>query len=135
MATVLNAVVPLDVSVILVILNIPILPVGVILKGLRFTINTIFAFVLYVVLIALTEPLPALSGTPLVAAVFGGMLYGVGMACLVRGNGSIVTAVEKKQMLLFNSAASECRGGPQSGRAVDFIVSTGGYPYSGFAAA
>lgn len=105
MATVLNAVVPLDVSVILVILNIPILPVGVILKGLRFTINTIFAFVLYVVLIALTEPLPALSGTPLVAAVFGGMLYGVGMACLVRGNGSIVTAVEKKQMLLFNPGA------------------------------
>lgn len=87
-ATVLNAVLPLDISVILVILNVPILLAGVILKGLRFTINTILAFALYVVVIDLTETLPTLSSNPLVAAVFGGMMYGVGLACLVRGNGS-----------------------------------------------
>lgn len=87
-ATVLTNVLPISPTVIITVLNIPLLVVSLFVKGWKFTRNTLLGSAAYSLAVGLTAGLPTLSANPLVAAVFGGALYGLGVALLARGNGS-----------------------------------------------
>ena len=87
-ATVLTNVLPISPTVIITVFNIPLLVVSLFVKGWKFTRNTLLGSAAYSLAVGLTAGLPTLSANPLVAAVFGGALYGLGVALLARGNGS-----------------------------------------------
>lgn len=89
LAVVLCKFVPLGVGVLTLFMNIPILTAAVAINGWRYTANTIIAAVLYAGTIEFFGELPTLTADPLVAAVFGGVFYGIGMALLTIGNGSV----------------------------------------------
>ncbi len=102
--------VPLDNGIILIILNIPMLILGLIFFGWRFLVSTGFATVLSSLLMDLwkyiftkvVKILPLANGNILVNAVTGGVLFGVGMAMIFRmgastaGTDVIVKLLRKK---------------------------------------
>lgn len=79
---------PLPLGVLTLALNIPILIFSAFVNGVRYTAGAFFGAVLQALFIDWLGVLPCLTADPLVAAVFGGALYGFGMAMLTRGNGS-----------------------------------------------
>lgn len=88
-AIVIGKFIPLGVGVLTLFMNLPILTAAVAINGWRYTINTMIAAFVYSATIELFGVLPTLTGDPLIAAVFGGMFYGIGMALLAIGNGSV----------------------------------------------
>ncbi len=102
--------VPLDNGIILIILNIPMLILGLIFFGWRFLVSTGFATILSSLLMDLwkyifntvLKILPLANGNILVNAVTGGVLFGVGMAMIFRmgastaGTDVIVKLLRKK---------------------------------------
>lgn len=88
-AIVIGKFIPLGVGVLTLFMNLPILTAAVAINGWRYTINTMIAAFVYSATIELFGVLPTLTGDPLIAAVFGGMFYGIGMALLTIGNGSV----------------------------------------------
>ena len=78
--------IPLGVFTLL--LNLPILAFSGFMNGIRYTMNALTGAVLQALLIDQLGFLPCLTDDPLVAAVFGGAIYGFGMAMLTRGGGS-----------------------------------------------
>lgn len=88
-AVIMGKYIPLGVGILTLFMNIPILIGAIVINGWRYTINTIVAAVMYAVTVELFGKLPVLTNDPLVAAVFGGVFYGIGMALLTIGNGSI----------------------------------------------
>lgn len=88
-AIVISKFIPLGMGILTLFMNIPILIAAVAINGWRYTAKTIAAVVLYTVTIELFGKLPSLTNDPLVAAVFGGVFYGIGMAMLTIGNGSV----------------------------------------------
>lgn len=87
-AVVLNRFLPVNVAVLIYLMNVPILLAALITNGWRYAINTIIGATLYSGAIWLFDGLPTLTRDPVVAAVFGGAIYGAGMAFLTIGNGS-----------------------------------------------
>lgn len=79
---------PLSLGVLTLLLNIPILFFSAVTNGIRYTAGAFIGAVLQALLIDWLGVLPCLTSDPLVAAVFGGALYGFGMAMLTRGGGS-----------------------------------------------
>ena len=79
---------PLPLGVLTLILNVPILLLSAFVNGLRYTAGAMIGAVLQALFIDWLDFLPCLTANPLVAAVFGGALYGFGMAMLTRGSGS-----------------------------------------------
>lgn len=67
------------------VLNIPLIILGWRLIGARFILRTVLATVLFSVLIDLMNFDP-LSLDPMLAAVFGGVMLGFGLALIIRGN-------------------------------------------------
>ena len=88
LALVVSSFLPLPLGVMTLLLNIPILVLSAFLNGFRYTLGAVLGAVLESGLIDLLDFLPCLTTNPLVAAVFGGALYGFGMAMLTRGGGS-----------------------------------------------
>lgn len=88
-ATVLSGVFHVKISVLILLMNIPLLVLGFFLKGWRFTRNTIIGFGIYIILVEITSYLPTLTVNPLLAALFGGALYGIGMRFMTVADGSI----------------------------------------------
>ena len=88
-ATVLNRVFQIRISVLILIMNVPLVALALVIKGWRFIGNTIVGFITYTLFVELTSAFPTASHEPLVAAVFGGALYGAGMALMSVANGSI----------------------------------------------
>lgn len=89
-AVVLCSFLPVGVGVLTLLMNIPILASAVLMKGWRYTASTIAAAFLYSFTVELFgQIMPALTDEPLVAAVFGGVLYGIGMTMLTIGNVSV----------------------------------------------
>lgn len=80
---------PIGVGVLTLILNIPILISAVFINGWQYTVDTIIAAVIYSFTVEVMDKLPTLTTDPLVASVFGGVLYGLGMSLLTIGNGSV----------------------------------------------
>ncbi|MBR0171645.1 MAG: YitT family protein [Lachnospiraceae bacterium] len=87
-ATVLVTIVPLSVGTIILIINIPILLAAVVIKGWKYTAGTIVCALIYSAATDLLAFLPTLTEDNLTAAVFGGVLYGFGMAAVTLGRGS-----------------------------------------------
>jgi len=88
LAVVLNRFVPLSVGVMVFLMNVPILLASLLLNGWKYTMGAIIGATVYSTAIELFSFLPTLTYNATVAAVFGGALYGVGMALLTLGNGS-----------------------------------------------
>lgn len=87
-AIVINAFYDVEVGVLLMMMNIPILLVALCVNGWKYTGETLIAASLYSVVVDLGANIPTVTTNPLVAAVFGGALYGWGMASLAFGVGS-----------------------------------------------
>lgn len=87
-ATVLNALVPVPISLLIFLMNLPLLLLSLRIKGWKFTRNTLLCTGFYSVVLELLSGFPTLTYNPLAAGVYGGVLYGCGMACLVRSNSS-----------------------------------------------
>ena len=85
-ATVLSRLIPLRISVLILLMNLPLLAISLVVRGWRFTRNTLVGSLLYSLLVEATSFLPTMTGDPLVATVFGGAMYGGGMALLVLGS-------------------------------------------------
>lgn len=71
------------------IMNIPILISSIVINGWSYTKDTIIATFLYSVMIELTSVFPLITRELFVAASFGGVFYGVGMALLTISNASL----------------------------------------------
>lgn len=88
-AVVLRKFIPLGVGVLTLLMNIPILISAVFVNGWRYTVDTIIAAFLYSFIVDVFGNLPTLTSDPITAAIFGGVLYGIGMALLTIGNASV----------------------------------------------
>lgn len=89
LATVLTKVCPLGVGAMVYIMNIPILIAAIIINGWGYTFKTVIFATIYSLAIDGLSFLPTITTDPLVAAVFGGALYGLGMAMITMGYGSV----------------------------------------------
>ena len=87
-ATVLSGIIPLRIGTIVFLINIPILLAALLMKGWRFAAGTIITAAVYSTMLDLLSFLPTITDDPLTAAVFGGVLYGFGMAAITIGRGS-----------------------------------------------
>ena len=88
LAVVLNRFFSLNVATLIYLMNAPILLAALLTNGWKYAAGAIVGATLYSGAIWLFEGLPTLTDDPTVAAVFGGAIYGVGMALLTIGNGS-----------------------------------------------
>ena len=88
LAVILRQFLPVSLGALTLLINLPILILSGFLNGFRYTSGAVIGAVLQALLIDWLDFLPCLTTNPLVAAVFGGALYGFGMAMLTRGNGS-----------------------------------------------
>ncbi len=88
-ATILHEVLPFPVGTMVLVMNIPVFAVSVPVKGWAFTLRTLAACFAYAMLIDGTSFLPTLTTNPWLAAVAGGVIYGVGLVCLVQSNTSV----------------------------------------------
>lgn len=88
-ATALMQLIPVRMSVLLVLMNIPLVIIALFAKGWNFVRNSIIGFTIYTLLVEATSSLPTLTHDPLLASLFGGACIGLGMAFMTLGNGSI----------------------------------------------
>ena len=83
-ATVLNFLFQWPVGTVSLIMNIPLFLLGYRSMGHVFAFRSLFATILFSLLIDLI-PLPALTADPLLGSLFGGVLLGVGLGLIIRG--------------------------------------------------
>lgn len=76
-------------GILLTLLNLPFLAIGYKQIGKTFALSTLFAVVVMSVGTALLHPVKPLTVEPLLAAVFGGVILGVGVGLVVRYGGSL----------------------------------------------
>ena len=87
-ATALSGVLNMKISVLLLIMNVPLLALALFSKGRAFAANTIAGTFIYTAAVEITSHIPTMTGDLFVATILGGAMYGAGTACLVLGNGS-----------------------------------------------
>jgi len=73
----------------LTLLNLPFLYIGYKMIGKTFAFSTLFAILVLSVGTALLHPVPPITIDPLLAAVFGGIILGVGVGIVIRSGGSL----------------------------------------------
>ena len=88
-ATVLTNLLPLSIGAIVFMLNLPILLAAFFMKGWKYAIGTVIFSTIYSGVIDALSFLPTLTDDPLTAAVFGGVIYGIGMAAITLGRSSV----------------------------------------------
>ncbi|MGC5327319.1 YitT family protein [Brevibacillus sp. SYSU BS000544] len=76
-------------GVFLFVLNLPFLLVGYKQIGKTFAISTLFGVTIMSIGTTLLHPVPGLTEDPLLAAVFGGIILGVGVGLVIRYGGSL----------------------------------------------
>ncbi|CAN7604931.1 YitT family protein [Paenibacillus sp. LjRoot153] len=77
------------IGVFLFLLNIPFLFIGYKLIGKTFALSTLFAILVMSAGTALLHPVKELTNDPLLAAVFGGIILGIGVGMVIRFGGSL----------------------------------------------
>ena len=87
-ATALSTIVPLKISELIFIMNVPLLIISLFIKGKEFTFNTIIGSTLYTLAVEVTSYLPVMTNDPIVATAYGGAMFGMGTTLLVMGNAS-----------------------------------------------
>lgn len=70
-------------------LNIPFFIIGYKQIGKTFTISTLFSVVCLSIGVSVLHPVPGLTQDTLLAAVFGGIILGVGVGLIIRNGGSL----------------------------------------------
>lgn len=73
----------------LVVFNLPFLFVGYKHIGSTFVISSIVAISSLALFIVVLQPIPRLTGDLLLAAIFGGVLVGIGVGIIIRSGGSL----------------------------------------------
>lgn len=76
-------------GIFLFLLNLPFLLVGYKQIGKTFAISTLFGVTIMSIGTQLLHPVPGLTEDPLLAAVFGGIILGVGVGLVIRYGGSL----------------------------------------------
>lgn len=76
-------------GIFLVLFNLPFLLLGYKQIGKTFAISTLFSVVLMSVGTSLLHPVKAITIDPLLAAVFGGIILGIGVGLVIRSGGSL----------------------------------------------
>ncbi|WNC15795.1 YitT family protein [Brevibacillus brevis] len=76
-------------GIFLFLLNLPFLIVGYRQIGKTFAISTLFGVTIMSIGTTLLHPVPGLTDDPLLAAVFGGIILGVGVGLVLRYGGSL----------------------------------------------
>ncbi|CAG7646560.1 hypothetical protein PAESOLCIP111_05191 [Paenibacillus solanacearum] len=79
----------LPISIFLLLLNLPFLFIGYKQIGKTFALSTLFAVMVMSVGTYLLHPVKPLTIDPLLAAVFGGIILGVGVGMVIRSGGSL----------------------------------------------
>src|SRR5574344_1434942 len=85
LATVIYYLTDISVGTIVFVLNIPLFIAGFIAFGKKFSLKTLFATLLLSVVLNYTTFLPQVTEELFLAAVFGGMIMGTGMALVFKG--------------------------------------------------
>lgn len=78
----------LKIGVFLFLLNVPFLVIGYQQIGKTFAVSTLFTIVTLSILASLLVPVPGVTDDPLLAAVFGGIIVGIGVGLVIRSGGS-----------------------------------------------
>ncbi len=89
LATILTRLLPIRMSILLILLNIPLVFIALFTRGWSFVKGSLAGFALYTLFVELTSHLPTLTNDLLLAAICGGAFYGLGMALVTIGAGSI----------------------------------------------
>ena len=79
----------LPLGLFLVLLNLPFLYLGYAQIGKTFAISTLFAIVSLAYWVSVFHPIPGLTNDLFLAAVFGGIIIGVGVGLIIRYGGSL----------------------------------------------
>ncbi|WP_407083167.1 YitT family protein [Paenibacillus aurantius] len=79
----------ISLGLLLFLLNLPFLILGYKKIGKTFAISTLFAVTVMSIGTALLHPVPAVTPDPLLAAVFGGIILGIGVGMVIRTGGSL----------------------------------------------
>ncbi|WP_236587795.1 YitT family protein [Tumebacillus amylolyticus] len=79
----------LPIGLFLFVLNLPFLLIGYKQIGRTFAVTTLVSVSLMSVFVSLLGPVAALTVDPLLAAVFGGVLMGIGVGTIIRYGGSL----------------------------------------------
>lgn len=79
----------LPIGLFLLLLNLPFLFIGYKQIGKTFALSTLYAVLVMSIGTALLHPIPPITIDPLLAAVFGGVILGVGVGMVIRSGGSL----------------------------------------------
>lgn len=79
---------PVPLGVLTMVLNIPFFIIGYKHIGKTFTISTLFAVVCYSIGVTILRPIPGITQDIMLAAIFGGVIIGVGIGIIIRNGGS-----------------------------------------------
>lgn len=79
----------LPIGLFLLILNLPFLFLGYKQIGKTFALSTLFGVIVMSIGTALLHPVPPITIEPLLAAVFGGIILGIGVGMIIRSGGSL----------------------------------------------
>lgn len=71
------------------VFNIPFFVIGYKQIGKTFTLSTLFSVICLSIGVSFLHPIPGLTQDPLLAAVFGGIIVGVGVGLIIRNGGSL----------------------------------------------
>lgn len=85
----LSAITGKSLGVFLVLLNLPFLYLGYKQIGKSFSFGTVVAIVLLSLFSALFAPIPRVTDDPFLAAIFGGIIDGIGVGLIIRAGGSL----------------------------------------------
>jgi len=91
MSILLNALTGLSLGALVILINAPLLFLGLKTVGKAFTLRTVVTTLLLSALIdlfSLTLELPAMSDDPILACLFGGVCVGLGVGLILKGKGS-----------------------------------------------
>jgi uncharacterized membrane-anchored protein YitT (DUF2179 family) len=79
----------LPLGLFVVALNLPFLFLGYKQIGKTFALSTLFAVVVLAIGVTLLHPIPPITIDPLLAAVFGGIILGIGVGLVICSGGSL----------------------------------------------
>lgn len=79
----------LPIGLFLTLLNLPFVFLGYKQIGKTFALSTLFAIVIMSIGTTQLHPVPAITIDPLLAAVFGGIILGIGVGLVIRSGGSL----------------------------------------------
>lgn len=106
LAIILNRVIPLETGTLFLLINIPIMILGVWQFGWKFILATLYATLMSSVFTNLFKRFPPFTTEPILAAVFGGALLALGMGMVLRngattgGSDIIVKCLRRKKPYL-----------------------------------